>query len=452
MFTITNATQKPVYITSSNFDTWFDKFNTALRGIGLPPFLAYGITINITFSDEEKTSDYGSLSIEELKNLILSKWGHNKDILDILRHINNYDDYRHSIQDLMGVIERIRLGNETLPSPGILHVYLEELQFSMPVMGKYTRSTRTITLFTKNIEAAAKEHGNTPSQEFEKVFIHELFHAYHYIDSHGKDRTEPKCRIDYTSTVVKESLASAFEWNYCITNKIAGHNSLYTAWCTYSVLSYPYSGAIELLAASTASYTGHLDNKQFCDVFGLSLTDMDGALRILVPNEFYPIKKLVSYQIHTTTKTVPVLAAAKPNVFKINASKSFYLESSTGYIFAPADTRHKEMVNVHTGDILLQIFGGQLHAISLVTKGCYYATAAHGQTQPGHYADATYLIFPTPIDILQFKKDPSYPIRRNEPYIRAFDYPDFMRLLLNEIQKVYPQNAMCANLISMLIS
>ena len=299
MFTITNTSQMPPCIISNEFDTWFDKFNTALRGIGLPTFHAFGANISITFSDEEETSVYGSLSIEELKNLILSKWGHNKYILDILQHINNYDDYRHSIQDLMGAIERIRLDNETLPSSSILHAYLEELQFYMPVMGRYTRGTRTITLFTKNIESAAKKHGNTLKQEFERVFIHELFHAYHYIDSYGKDRTELKCRIDYTSKVVKESLASAFEWNYCITNKITGYDSLHAAWRTYSVLSYPYSGASELLVAlptiSSTAHIAHLDNKKFRDVFELSLTDMDEALRMMVPNDFYDIKNLMHY-------------------------------------------------------------------------------------------------------------------------------------------------------------
>ena len=299
MFTITNTSPMPPCSISNDFDTWFDKFNTALRGIGLPTFHAFGANISITFSDEEEASVYGSLSVEELKNRILSKWGHNEYILDILQHINNYDDYRHSIQDLMGAIERIRLDNETLPSSSILRAYLEEIQFSMPVMGRYTRGTRTITLFTKNIESAAKKHGNTLKQEFERVFIHELFHAYHYIDSCGKDRTELKCRIDYTGKVVKESLASAFEWNYCITNKIAGYDSLHAAWRTYSVLSYPYSGASELLVASPTisgtAHIAHLDNKKFRDVFELSLTDMDEALRMMLPNDFYAIKNLMHY-------------------------------------------------------------------------------------------------------------------------------------------------------------
>lgn len=447
MFTITDVTKIPASITSHDFDTWFDKFNTVLRGIGLPIFTAIGVDIRIVFSDKAETSSYGSLSIEELKNQIMSNWGSDKGILAILQHIKNHDDYRNAIQDLMGAIERIRQDDETLPSASVLHTYLDDLQFSMPVMGRYTYSDRTITLFTKNVEAAAQKHGNTSKEEFEQVFIHELFHAYHYIDRYGKDRKELGNRVDYTSKVVKESLASAFEWNYCILNRIIGYDSLHNAWSTYSILSYPYSGAIELLMTSTTSCAERLDNKKFCEVFELSLIDMDGALRQLVPNDFYDIKNLMKQTVKKQTVPLP----NKPNVYKINSGKSFRTESTGGYIFAPADNYHKEMRNVRTGDILLQIFGGKLHSISLVTKGCYYATAAHGHSQAGYYADAIYMIFPVPIDILQFKSDSSYPIRRNEPYIRAFRYPDFIRLILNAMQKVYPQNTMCASLIAMLI-
>jgi hypothetical protein len=180
---------------------------------------------------------------------------------------------------------------------------------------------------------------------------------------------------------------------------------------------------------------------------------MDGALReLLYSNDFYRIKNAVQIHEKKVIQRMPVFTATTPNVFKINSGKSFHIESKGGYIFAPADNRHKEMTNVRTGDILLQIFGGKLHAISLVTNGCYYASSAHGQTASGYYADVTYMVPDEPIDILQFKNDLSYPIRRNEPYIRSFNYPDFARLILKELQKKYPHNEFCIALISTLIS
>lgn len=105
-------------------------------------------------------------------------------------------------------------------------------------------------------------------QEYEHIFAHELFHAIHYY--FGK--TELAKRLDYTSRVVKESLASYFEYTYCdLKNFYNTKCALKEDWDEISVVDYPYSGARYFLGDS-----------HFNDILKISTKDMDKALRELM--------------------------------------------------------------------------------------------------------------------------------------------------------------------------
>ena len=297
-----DSTNTPPYLNDAFFTYWFNKFNKLLVKIGLSEWNCSNVDLKVEFSNEEKKKLYGTLTIEELKEIIRDSWGVHKEIEEILDKIDSYDDYHKLLQELMGAIYRI-YPERDCRNPEELHALLDDLEFEMPILGEYINNHKLIILYIPNIEKAAVDHGNISSREFEKIFIHELFHAYHYAD----DSDELVERYDYTSKVVKESLASAFEWHYCIENKINGDDKLKDSWYKYSVLIYPYSGARNLIleiGRFTGQYT--LDNKKFFKIFDLSLTDMDGALRVLLPYEFYRIKNL----IHIHEKKVVITAKA----------------------------------------------------------------------------------------------------------------------------------------------
>ena len=304
MFTFINKKQMPIYLNEAQFKQWGMYFNQLILKIGLHT-LGFD-DLGIEFSNDEETSRYGALFIQELKKLIREIWGTNEEIERVLQKIEDYNDYKKLIQELANIINGIRNSNPEVENSEILYAFLKELEFECSVVGRYIHNEKKIVLFTKNIENVAKIHENTPEQEFEKVFIHELFHAYHYKNDAG----EIVKRKDYTSKVVKESLASAFEWFYCIENKINGYDELRNSWWEHSVVVYPYSGALDLLETRGGlSLCYDLNTKKFCQVFEKSLLDMDGALRILLESyDFYGIKNASFYfkEIRTKVRTSTV--------------------------------------------------------------------------------------------------------------------------------------------------
>jgi hypothetical protein len=257
--------------------------------------------VNIQFSNERKTDSYGTLTISELKTIIRETWGTSKEIEDILSKINNKEDCRKLIQELMGVLCSIRHDDDPR-NPEEIYSYLNDLIFEVSVLGEYIHKAQEIVLYTKNIEDAAEKNGNSVSREFEKVFAHELFHAYHY----ANDKGELDNRHDYTSKVVKESLASAFEWFYCEENKINGADRLKSSWYDNRVFYYPYSGARNLLSATGRfSECNCLNRRKFSDIYNKSLEDMDDAMRRLLDSyDFYEIKNATQIKNKIVKETV----------------------------------------------------------------------------------------------------------------------------------------------------
>ena len=299
MFHFINASQMPSYLCKGMFRIWHRKVNQVLAGSEAPDGL------NIEFSDQEKTASYGLWSIDEIKNMIREYWEVNEQVERMLNEIQSFDDY-HNKQMESSLAEVICACNRETTYKSIRKTLADlfaEARFTTCILGEYCHDTKTIILYTKVIENTVS-YGRTMEQNFEVAFAHELFHAYHY----AFEEMELLCRWDYTASVVKESLASAFEWNYCETHKISGTNELRRSWELHSVVGYPYSGAKYLIDWTCEA----LQDADFYNVFNMSLTDMDGALRVLVPfAEFYAIKNLGYFRKKKTVKKAAKITRAE---------------------------------------------------------------------------------------------------------------------------------------------
>lgn len=285
----------PSYLSARNFNEWYTKISTTAKNIGLS--VPVSDDLMISFSDTEKTRIFGSLSVEEAKNKIREKWNISERANDLLDGLQTPEDF-HESQLASPLAEEISAANrDQKKTYESVRAQLEDIfdmvAFKQLILGEYIHP-QIIVLYTKNIEHTQQAPGEkrTLEQIYEEVFAHEMFHAYHY-QNEPEELVE---RMDYTSRVVKESLAAAFEWAYCVENKIPNADDLRYDWDRYSVITYPYSGAKHLLQPVHHKAMVCLDKTAFCDVFHTSLVDMDRALRMLVSDEFYRIKNLIHYR------------------------------------------------------------------------------------------------------------------------------------------------------------
>lgn len=441
MFTFHNPSKFPGYLHTNLIEVWGINFYKCINHIGISQPLPENI--NIEFSDEEKTREYGMLSLDDIIQLIKEKWEIDGKIQEVLENIKTYSDYNQCYEPLAAMIHNLNKNTNYDDIHKQLDRLFNNLYFSLPVLGEYIPGKKTIIFYTKNIE----KHnipGRTNTRAFEAVFAHEYFHAFHY----GNNSDELFCRSDYTSKIVKESLASAFEWFYCSENSIAGTENLEESW-EHSIWSYPYSGA-KLLVRYGFNSGKRLNIDLFKEIYQISIRDMDNALRKLLPvREFYEVKNLVTIRRDKIDKKI-VSSSQKAHAFKVSQRMHFTDEKDGGYIFAPAMAKHKAINSIKKGDIIFHIFNGLLYAISMATGDRYYSSDAHERHEAGWYVDLTYFVFPTPINIRKFKSEPCYPIGRNEPYIKTFDNSDFIRLILNEAKILYPDN-LCILLIEELL-
>ncbi len=107
---------------------------------------------------------------------------------------------------------------------------------------------------------------------FEEVLAHEFFHAVHYELAETYRSNVLLNSTDYTSTVVKESLASYFESEYVKEYiRIPYTLDLQKIWHENSAVNYPYSGARYIF-----------DKWHFERVLMESLNNMDNALDVLI--------------------------------------------------------------------------------------------------------------------------------------------------------------------------
>ena len=283
---------------------------------------------NINFSNEIIYKKYGEYTYEEIKTIILDKWSIDEEIVDeIINNIKkNFD------KNLYGSLERLtseickQFKDNYEENYKNIFKELEELFQNVGlidvILGEFNNYNKTITLYNKAIEDYASSLGIDYKIVMEQVFIHELFHAFHYKDN-DEELVE---RRDYTSKVIKESLARCFEVDYFLNIKLTLNDkkmndscdkiieSIKESWNKYPVYNYPYSGVRYIFKCSKK---GENVIEVIKSLFTLSLTDMDNALRKLFKydiNLFYRIKNKVN------TKKVYI---KKPNNRKDNTKYDY---------------------------------------------------------------------------------------------------------------------------------
>ena len=279
---------------------WEGRFYAIVRE-NLPDIGYFSYDIKLVFSDEIKENKL-LRSFDDAKKELLELCGDDPEAKKVIENAKT----RNDLWVLQGILDRLRdLKQEGNIWEDVL-VVLDGIAEVPPekryAAGEYHEGTKTITLYHKVIRM-----GVTPakslSEAFEEVFIHELFHAYHYAYCRKSGSAdEILLRRDYTSSVVKEGLAAFFEKLYCDACGIA--TTIADDWDRNDPHIYPYAAAKYIA-----------DREQMRTILGLTLKDMDGVLRTLLSrdkNEFYDVKNVVT--VRYKEKKVPAPVAAAPVV------------------------------------------------------------------------------------------------------------------------------------------
>ena len=182
-------------------------------------------------------------------------------------HDYDHDDTRNVFDDLRDIMSH--------------SVYLPN-KSSFLKLGCYFPDDNKIVLYTRAIEKNAKDNRMYYKDLFNEVLAHELLHWAHYEYARHNSGYDLLYRGDYTTRVLKESLATAFEERYCVEHSIFSDFS-----STYrnSVAVHPYAGGKYLK-----------DPIIFDTIFRESVFDSDKALREMLcrrVNEFYDVKNVV---------------------------------------------------------------------------------------------------------------------------------------------------------------
>ena len=174
-------TLMPTYLKTVHFVAWIRKFNQLINKIGLPVWDSTKIDVNVQFSSEEKIETYGTISLDEVKDKIRSKWKLDKRAEETLSQIRDIDVY-YNEQWSSPLAEEIHITNREDSYEKIRKILdglFGKVYFTKRILGEYCHTSKTIVLYVKNIECT-NVSGRTTTQNFELTFIHELFHAYHY--------------------------------------------------------------------------------------------------------------------------------------------------------------------------------------------------------------------------------------------------------------------------------
>ncbi len=424
-----------------NYDGWISKTNLCLQDFDT----SWNIdrtNINIIESNEIIYKEYGSYSYVDVKNIILEKYNIDERLVD--ETINEIKESKFNIiNDLTGSLARKIIEHNNLNDDQLYSIHedlkklFENVGPKVVILGTFYNPTKTITLYVKAIEQHASNLGISYYQALEVTFIHELFHAFHY----KNNNVELVERTDYTSEVIKESLASFFEYAYCSKYGYSiSANNLAKSWAQYSVYCYPYSGAINFKNSWC----------NFVDIFDLSLKDMDNALRQLLDVEmFYKIKNkkdrlpeptyVKKYNIDEEDSStfdsrydgiIPLKGINK--VYVCKNKLSYDNEKSGGYLSAPDKPRYKILKTVQPGDIIFHIFKNQLHAVSIAQSSYYIKSNSI-------YVNSQYYELSNPLDISIFKNDPNYPNKKGDThYLSLWKDYSLLNNIVGLILKIYP--------------
>ena len=234
--------------------------------------------VNLILSDEMKQAPYYLFTLPGYKEEIRARFPLSVSQLQDLNRIDSFDELGSFLIGIRGEFERRNLDLYNLAQSISEIIVSRTVQNASPfIAGEYDHSRDSVILYYNVILSGGL--GGNLLQASERVFAHELFHAYHYrlCDQPGFSKTEIESRFDYTSTVVKESLAAYFEYWYCDYYGIPANNG---DWVNDPAI-YPYAGAQFINSFGTVN-----------TILSKSNTDMDAALRHLVidPDCFYDIK------------------------------------------------------------------------------------------------------------------------------------------------------------------
>ncbi|MBQ3590164.1 MAG: hypothetical protein II980_06940 [Clostridia bacterium] len=169
--------------------------------------------------------------------------------------------------------------------------------------GTYFDDERKIVLYSREIE-----YGKCSTLEkiksYKSTLAHELFHAFHYslVHNMGKDFDSN----EYYASVVKESLASYHEKEFCNKNRIDFDKNFWNKNILYS----PYSGARYIK-----------DQAHFDKILMLSLDSMEDALDCLLEDKKDLAEKIKEKKSKTTvskptTAKKPIVAPISPTMSK----------------------------------------------------------------------------------------------------------------------------------------
>ena len=150
------------------------------------------------------------------------------------------------------------------------------------LLGQYDEKNDIITLYVKAIKNICSGLDNF-EEIIDFVLAHEIFHAVHYylVKNTPKTKEDERCRM-----IVKESLASFYEYEYC---KKKGYDwrsdELIRTWCNYSYGDWPYAGARVFL---NQNYNNNSDlPDKFMDVLDHSCISWEFACGEIRGNDKY---------------------------------------------------------------------------------------------------------------------------------------------------------------------
>lgn len=169
--------------------------------------------------------------------------------------------------------------------------------------GTYFDDERKIVLYSREIEYG-KSSTSEKIKSYKSTLAHELFHAFHYslVHNMGKDFDSN----EYYASVVKESLASYHEKEFCNKNRIDFDEDFWYKNILYS----PYSGARYIK-----------DQAHFEKILMLSLDSMENALDCLLEDKKDLAEKIKEKKSKTTvskptTAKKPIVAPISPTMSK----------------------------------------------------------------------------------------------------------------------------------------
>ena len=327
-----NIINLPNYLNIRDINSWVNSVNNWLQSFFQAQYKSsfrsdLDAQYTLEFSDELIEENCEAISLEEAKKTILRTWPLTpnddndrsvEELIDRIRNAQTLDDLKHCVSH----IAEIYVDENGERNYQRTRDQIEELlgrtvvvgePYKLYILGRYDHARKTIVLYERAINISKRTprlqlynagftrttprqlfnfvfRRTTPLHLFKAVFAHEVFHAYHYYICVNRCRTplvEIENRTDYTSKVVKESLAAFFEYYYCSKNMIS--TDINSDWRSNSVGFYPYSGAKYLLPLSTTA------SPLFLDVFNTSIDDFDQALRKLLSQnmrDFYLVKNL----------------------------------------------------------------------------------------------------------------------------------------------------------------